>query len=126
MRKVVLVLLAMLAIAPMPSSAQATPQVVLTWTASTSTGVTGYNVYKLTGACPATISLSAFSKLASTTTALTYTDTAVTAGSTYCYVVTATTATAESAASGSWQVTVPTYTASTIPLPPPTVGPAVQ
>jgi hypothetical protein len=92
-------------------------QAVLNWTASPSTGITGYNVYKITGVCPASPTLTAFGpKLASTTsTVLTYTDTAVIAGGTYCYVVTAFTTGGESGFAGTWQATIPIYTVSTVP-----------
>jgi len=58
--------------------------VSLTWVASTSANVTGYNVYR--GASPG----GPYTLLTSTRVAgLTYTDTAVQAGQTYYYVVTA-------------------------------------
>jgi Putative Ig domain/Protein of unknown function (DUF1573) len=57
--------------------------VVLTWTASTSSGVTGYNVYR------STVNGSGYAKInASPVAGLTYTDTTVTSGQTYYYVTT--------------------------------------
>ena len=104
-----------------------THQAVLSWAASPSTGVTGYNVYKITGACPASPSLSAFTKLNSTTaTVLTFTDTAVTAGSVYCYAVTAFSTGGESGFSGTLQATVPLFTASTVPAPPGALSGPIQ
>jgi len=103
-------------------------QAVLSWTASPSTGVTGYNVYKITGVCPVNPTLGAFGpKLGSTTaTVLSFTDTAVTAGTTYCYVVTAFTTGGESGFNGTWQATAPLFTASTVPAPPGPTGGSVQ
>jgi hypothetical protein len=105
-----------------------THQAILSWTASPTTGVTGYNVYKITGVCPVNPTLGAFGpKLSSTTaTVLSYTDTAITPGTTYCYVVTAFTAGGESNFSGSLQATVPVFTASTAPAPPGPLNGAVQ
>jgi fibronectin type 3 domain-containing protein len=107
----------------------AAPSVTITWTASTGTGITGYNVYRITGVCPSVISLSAFTKLTATPqTALTYTDTTVVDGGSYCYTVTALTSTQESAAPGTLAVSIPLYTASTAPPPPgaPTAGNITQ
>lgn len=56
---------------------------VLTWTASTSSGVTGYNVYR------STMNGSGYAKIDTSPVAgLTYTDTTVTSGQTYYYVTT--------------------------------------
>ena len=100
----------------LPAQAQVPHSTTLTWNASTSTGVTGYNVYRFVGACSPTVT---FVKLTATPiTALTYTDTAVTAGVTYCYTVTAVSPGGESSNAGTWQVVTPIFTASTIPLPP--------
>lgn len=61
--------------------------VVLTWTNSPDTANT--NVWRLAGTCPAP-PLTGFTQLNATSiTTATYTDSAVTAGSTYCYYVTA-------------------------------------
>ena len=118
--------LAMLLVLAGVAQAQ-THQAVLSWTASPTTTVTGYNVYKISGACPASPSLSAFTKLNSTTaTVLTFTDTAVTAGSVYCYAVTAFSAGGESGFSGTLQATVPLFTASTVPSPPGALSGPVQ
>lgn len=63
----------------------ATRAVTLSWTASTSAGVTGYNIYRSsTGAA------GSFTLLSTTpATATTYTDPVVTVGQTYTYQVTA-------------------------------------
>jgi fibronectin type 3 domain-containing protein len=56
----------------------------LTWAASTSSNVSGYNVYRATGLT------GAYSKLsAAPVSALKYTDTSVVSGETYVYTVTA-------------------------------------
>jgi hypothetical protein len=103
-------------------------QIVTTWTASPTTGVLGYNMYKLTGVCPTNPTLAAFGpKLASTTaTVLTYTDIAVTSGTTYCYVVTAFTNGGESGFAGTWQATVPIFTVSNSPASPGPIGGTAQ
>ena len=62
--------------------------VVLTWLASADAGV-AYNVYRLAGTCPSS-GTAGFTLLASAVTALTYTDTTVTVGSSFCYYATAT------------------------------------
>lgn len=103
----------LLAVAAMAQGAP-THKVVLTWPASPSAGITGYNVKRAVGACSAT---AIFATL-TTTTVLTYTDLAVTEGATYCYAVTAVTAKGESPNAGMFQATIPVYTASDIPLPP--------
>jgi len=60
--------------------------VTLTWTSSTDAGVT-YNVYRLSGACPATVT-AGFSKITpSSIAATTFTDSAMAPG-TYCYYAT--------------------------------------
>jgi hypothetical protein len=64
--------------------------VVLTWTASTSSGVTSYNVYRGTTS-------GSYTLLASAGSQTTYTDNAVVSGTTYYYVVTALVGTTESA-----------------------------
>jgi len=107
----------------LPGNAQAAHSVTLSWSPSSSTGVTGYNVYRFVGACGPTV---AFTKLASTTTALTYVDSAVTAGATYCYTVTAVSVGGESTNAGTWQAVIPIYTAPTNPAPPGTPSGTVQ
>lgn len=94
--KLLLVLVIILALFSIPSSAQAANHsVTLTWVdASNPTGTT-YSVYRATGLCSGT---PVFSKLASAITAKTYPDTTVTPGN-YCYVVTANFQGAESAQS---------------------------
>ncbi len=83
--------------------AQSGRQVVLTWNASTSPGVT-YNVYRAAGTCQAP-----FSKISTApVTALTYTDTNVAVG-TYCYQVTAAAAGLESVPSNNSEAPVPPY-----------------
>lgn len=62
----------------------ATRPVLLTWSASPSSGVTGYNVYR------STVSGSGYVKIGNTTTALTFTDSTANIASQYFYVVTAT------------------------------------
>jgi hypothetical protein len=77
--------------------------VTLTWTASTTTGVTGYNVYRsqTTGG--------PYTKLTATAvTGTTYTDSTVTAGTTYYYVATALVGSSESGYSTQASATVPT------------------
>jgi fibronectin type 3 domain-containing protein len=66
-------------------SAQAPPvSVVVSWNASASTNVTGYNVYR------ATASGGPYGKLTSApTTSLNFTDTTVVSGQVYYYIVTA-------------------------------------
>jgi opacity protein-like surface antigen len=76
------------------ASAQA-HQAVLSWAASPSTGVTGYHIYRANGLCTNGMSLTTFTLLGSTA-GLTYIDATVKAGSSYCYALTATTATGES------------------------------
>ena len=77
--------------------------VTLTWTASTTTGVTGYNVYR------STTTGGPYTKLTSTAvTGTTYTDNSVTAGATYYYVATALVGSSESGYSGQASATVPT------------------
>jgi hypothetical protein len=66
-----------------PTAAQTVHQIVLTWTASTTTGV-NYNVYR------GTLTGGPYTKLTvSPTAALTYADTSGTGGTKYFYVVTA-------------------------------------
>lgn len=63
----------------------------LTWTVPTEPSGTGYDVYRAVGTCPSSgIGTLSYTLLNSTPlTVLTYTDTTVTGGTTYCYYVTA-------------------------------------
>lgn len=77
--------------------------VTLTWTASTTPGVTGYNIYRslTTGGT--------YTKLTPTAVSgTTYTDSNVTAGITYYYVATALVGSSESGYSNQASATVPT------------------
>lgn len=79
---------------PAQVKAQTGHSVVATWTASSDAG-SAYNIYRASGACPAS-GTAGFSKVGSTAVGvLTFNDTTVTAGS-FCYYVTATLAGAES------------------------------
>lgn len=82
--------------------AATTHSVALSWTASTSSGVAGYYVYRAIGS-------GGYTRLvASPVSGLKYTDAMVTAGTTYWYVVTAVSSTGvESASSGAISATVP-------------------
>jgi len=76
---------------------------VLNWTASGSTGVTGYNVYRSTSQ-GATLANGLYTKVNSSPVAgVTYMDTGIAAGATYYYVVTAVSSGGESAASNQFQ-----------------------
>ncbi|MBI3573562.1 fibronectin type III domain-containing protein, partial [Candidatus Kaiserbacteria bacterium] len=81
----------------------------LSWTASTdNVGVTGYQVFRCTGTCTPTTQLA-------TSATNSYTDTSVSAGTTYSYLVKATDAAANvSAASNTVTTTVPSGTSLTI------------
>ena len=73
--------------------------VTLSWTDPNNPTGTQYNVYRQTSACPATApaTVAGFTKLNSTpVTGLSFVDTPVLVGTTYCYVVTATNGTVES------------------------------
>ncbi len=64
--------------------------VALNWTASSDAAgnpTLAYNVYRLVGACPSGAP-TGFTKVASSVTTVSYTDTAVSVGNTYCYYVT--------------------------------------
>jgi len=77
--------------------------VTLSWLASSTTGVTGYNVYR------GTATGGPYSKVTtSAVTGLGYTDTNVTAGQTYYYVATAVEGSSESAYSNQATAAVPT------------------
>lgn len=76
--------------------------VALSWAASTSTGIVGYNVYR------SGVSGGPYAQVTSMDADLTYTDSAVSAGQTYYYVVSAVDSTgAESAYSNQTQAAVP-------------------
>lgn len=85
-------------------AAQSTHSVTLTWTDPNNPSGTTYNVYKMAAACPAlppaTVAQAltvGFTKLNSAAiTTLTSTDTAVSSGGTYCYVITAVSGSTES------------------------------
>jgi fibronectin type 3 domain-containing protein len=115
-----LILICLLVLVPIVSRAQtatgggkatgggsivATPShsVTLTWTASTTSGVTGYNVYR------SSTTGGPYTKLTATAvTGTTYTDSSVTAGTTYYYVATALVGSSESGYSNQASATVPT------------------
>lgn len=117
MKKALAVIFAVLGSAVFAQSP--THQVQLSWSAPITTlTITGYNVYRLVGACPVSPSLSAFTKLnTSAVVPVAFTDTTVTAGTMYCYTVTALTAGSESGIPGVLQVTIPTFTAINVPPP---------
>jgi hypothetical protein len=86
--------------------------VTISFTASVTSGVTGYNIYRSSGSCAQAIATpSTLGKLTTAPiTTVTYTDaTASTAGSMFCYTVTAVSPNGESAlmASGLIQVVIP-------------------
>jgi hypothetical protein len=89
---------------PTPTPAPGVHTVSITWNASTTSGLAGYNVYR------GTVSGGPYNRITSTpTTALQFTDSAVTAGQTYFYVVTAVGGNGvESVTSNEMKVTVPT------------------
>ena len=103
--------------------AQNTHSSTIIWTApaAVSLTLTGYNVYRLAGACPAQPSLSAFTKLTSTplaTTVLTYTDAGLAGAITNCYAPTAVYGTVESGAGFYAQTTTPLIASATTATPP--------
>jgi hypothetical protein len=89
---------------PTPTPAPGVHTVTVTWNASTTSGLAGYNVYR------GTVSGGPYSRITATpTTALQFTDSGVTAGQTYFYVVTALGGNGvESVTSNEMKVTVPT------------------
>jgi 2-keto-3-deoxy-6-phosphogluconate aldolase len=98
--------------------AQGTHTITLTWPTSSSAGVTGYNVYKFFGACPA--AGTAFTKITATPIiATTFSETGIADNVTRCYHVTAVAAAGESSPSGTIQITTPTFTPSAAVLLPP-------
>ena len=84
MNKKTILFITLTALAALNLTAQTTTrQVVLSWTASTSTGISGYNVYR------GTATNGPFTLLTTTpVTAVTYTDAGAVVGSTYTYQVT--------------------------------------
>lgn len=73
---------------PKAAAGQAVPHTVtLTWSDTNNPAGTKYKPYRADGTCSAT---SQFISLSSPITGLTYTDSTVVAGKTYCYAVTAT------------------------------------
>jgi hypothetical protein len=100
----------LLFLAPLAVAAQGPPapySVNLSWTASTTPGVTGENVYRapLTGTtCGAYANLTT-TPLAGTT--VTWSDNSVVGGQNYCYGVTSLNGTAESSLSNVCQVSIP-------------------
>ena len=92
---------------PPPAPTPAAPSVpavhtaTLTWAASTSPGVTGYNVYR------SLKNASGYTKIGNTTTQLTYVDASVTNATTYYYVVTAVNAAGESGYSNQTTAVIP-------------------
>jgi fibronectin type 3 domain-containing protein len=77
----------------------------LSWKASTTSGVTGYNVYR---AVYGTTTCGSYSNIGSTASSDTaYTDNAVTDGTTYCYATTAVDADGESGYSNIVHAVIP-------------------
>ena len=113
MRTRILVIALLLAAAAFAQAPQ--HYVKLAWVDTVNPTGTVYNVYRLAGTCPATapnVEPDGFTRIATALTVMTYTDTAVTTNTTYCYFLTAgvvggTGATSESAASGDVGGTIP-------------------
>lgn len=86
-------------------------QVTLVWTDTANPAGTTYNAFRQTGACPATAptAITGFTQLnASAIAVKAYTDSTVTGGQTYCYIVTAVPSTGpQSAPSNDAQAIVP-------------------
>ena len=87
--------------APTPLPVPAIHKVTLTWVASTSAGVTGYNLYR------STTNGSGYVKIGSTTTQLIYVDASVVNATTYYYVVTAVDVSGESGYSNQITAVIP-------------------
>lgn len=92
--------------------AQATHSATLTWTDTVNPTGTTYNAWRLTGTCPSpgpsSTPPSGFTQINSAAiTAMTYVDTTVAAGQTYCYVVTAVGTSGQSNPSNTAGATVP-------------------
>lgn len=91
------------------TSAAQTHSVTLAWVDQLNPSGTQYNAYRASGACPATppTSTAGFVKLnSSSISGMTYIDATVTAGQTYCYVVTAVNTTSETAPSPDAQAVI--------------------
>jgi len=91
---------------------QQTHSATPTWTDTANPSGTTYNAWRASGTCPSpgptTTPPSGFTQLnAAAITAMTYTDTTVAAGATYCYVLTAVTSAGQSVPSGTGQGTIP-------------------
>lgn len=87
-----------------------THSVTLTWIDTVNPACTTYNIYRLTGSCPATepATTAGYTQLnAAAITVKTYVDTTVAASTTYCYIGTAGTGAAQSAPSTDAGATVP-------------------
>ena len=87
--------------APTPLPVPAIHKVTLTWAASTSAGVAGYNVYR------STTNGNGYVKIGSTTTQLIYVDASVVNATTYYYVVTAVDVSGESGYSNPVTAVIP-------------------
>jgi hypothetical protein len=90
----------------------ATHSVSLVWQDALNPTGTTYSVYRATGLCSGTPT---FSKIASALTVLTYSDTTVTPGN-YCYEVTATVNSMESAPSNTAGAPVPSFPPQTLSI----------
>jgi len=85
-----------------------THSVTLTWTDALNPAGTTYSVYRATGLCSGTPT---FSRVATALTVKTFSDTTVTPGN-YCFAVTATFNSVESAMSNAVQPSVPAFAPS--------------
>lgn len=94
-----------LALLAAPLNAQTQHRVVISWTDTVNPSGTVYSVYRATAACSANPTLT---KLTSGLTAMTYTDSTVTPGTTYCFAVTANGPGGESAFSNEAGAVIPT------------------
>jgi fibronectin type 3 domain-containing protein len=81
---------------------EVTHSVSLSWTASNSSGVTGYKVYR------GTASGGPYTLLTTVGASTSYTDNSIQSGQTYYYVITAINSSAESSYSGQAQAVIPT------------------
>lgn len=86
-------------------SALAGHSVTLEWTSSPDAGVT-YNIYRAAVSCPTSGIPSAPTKIGTGINLLTYTDSAVSVGSTYCYYATASLSGLESVPSNTVQAVI--------------------
>jgi hypothetical protein len=84
-----------------------THQVTVSWTDTVNPTGTDYNVYRLTGTCPSGTPTGFTLLNATPLSVMTYADTAVTGGTTYCYYVTAVNSSGSSAPSSTVQAAVP-------------------